>query len=175
MPQGFPMLGRGRSARAKPGAKPGGGQASRRRWFISRLGACLAAAGLAVMGAAGCGPGRPEVPIHGEITFSGAPVEHGTISIEPADGKGKATGGEIKGGRYDLTGGAGPLPGRKIVRITAIRKTGRTIEGDSLTPKGVMLDETEQFIPDIYNTRSTLTCEVGKDLPAQIDFRLQSR
>ena len=146
-----------------------------RQWLTSRLAACLAAAGLGVMGFAGCGPGRLEVPIHGEVTFNGVPVEQGTISIEPADGKGKATGGEIKGGRYRLAAAAGPLPGTKIVRITAIRKTGRKTEGDSLTPKGVMLDELEQFIPEIYNTRSTLTCEVGKDLPAQIDFHLESR
>lgn len=152
-----------------------GGRRSASEKNTSRLVACVAAAGLGVMGFAGCGPGRLEVPIHGEVTFSGAAVEQGAISIEPADGKGKATGGEIKGGRYDLAGAAGPLPGTKIVRITGIRKTGRKIEGDSLTHKGVMLDELEQFIPEIYNARSTLTCEVGKDLPAQIDFHLNSR
>lgn len=152
-----------------------------RQWLTSRLAACLAAAGLGAMGFAGCGPGRLEVPIHGEVTFSGVPVEQGTISIEPADGKGKATGGEIKGGRYRLAAAAGPLPGTKIVRITAMRKTGRKIEGARLAPEGALidelngLDELEQFIPEIYNSRSTLTCEVGKDLPAQIDFHLESR
>lgn len=152
-----------------------GGRRSASKKITSRLAACLATAGLGVMGFAGCGPARLEIPIHGEVTFSGAAVEQGTISIEPADGMGKATGGEIKGGRYDLAGAAGPLPGTKIVRITGIRKTGRKIQGDSLTPKGVMLDELEQFIPEIYNARSTLTCEVGKDLPAQIDFHLKPR
>lgn len=175
MTQDLPRVAGGRSAWAKSVEKPGAGRASRRPWFISGLRVCLASAGLAVMGFAGCGPGRLEIPIHGEITFRGSPVEQGMVSIEPADGKGKATGGEIKGGRYDLTGAAGPLPGKKIVRITGIRKTGRKIEGDSLTPKGVLLDELEHFIPEIYNTRSTLTCEVGKDLPAQIDFHLESR
>ena len=44
----------------------------------------------------GCGNGR--FPIQGEVTFDGKAVEDGTISFEPADGKGSTTGGKIAAG-----------------------------------------------------------------------------
>jgi hypothetical protein len=139
--------------------------------FIARLHACLSATIVIAMLCPGCGSGR--VPIQGEVTFDGKPVEAGTISLEPADGNGPATGGEIVAGKYQLTGVAAPLPGRKVVRISAVRKTGRKIR-DGLSASGAMLDEIECYLPDIYNARSTLSCEVADNGSKQIDFHLKS-
>jgi hypothetical protein len=119
----------------------------------------------------GCSDGR--LPIHGEVTFNGKPVDEGTISFEPADGNGPATGGQIVAGKYQLTGVAAPLPGKKIVRISAVRKTGRKVRGDSFSPAGATVDEVKRYIPDIYNARSTLSCEVADHGPKQIDFHLK--
>lgn len=129
---------------------------------------------LALVLLAGCGSDHP--PIGGAVTFDGQPVMEGAISMEPADGHGPSTGGKIVGGRYDLIGDAAPLPGRKVVRITASRKTGRKTQTISLaSSQPVMVDEIEHYIPDIYNRRTTLVCEVSKDGARQIDFSLRSK
>jgi hypothetical protein len=118
----------------------------------------------------GCGDGR--IPIQGEITFHGQPVEAGTISLEPADGKGPTTGGPIVAGKYELTGAAAPLPGKKIVRVIGIRKTGRKVR-DAFSATGAMLEETQPYIPDLYNTRSTLSCDVVGRETNRFDFQLK--
>ena len=121
---------------------------------------------------AGCGSGR--FPVAGEVTFDGKPVEQGTISFEPADGKGPTTGGKILGGKYEFKGKAAPLPGKKAVRIFAARKTGRQVEVKRSKPK-LMVDEIERYIPDSYNTKTTLSCEVADRGTNQIDFHLKSK
>jgi len=121
---------------------------------------------------AGCGSGR--FPVTGEVTFDGKPVEEGTISFEPADGKGPTTGGKIVGGKYEFKGNAAPLPGKKTVRIFAARKTGRQVAVKYTTPKQ-MVDEIERYIPDIYNTKTTLSCEVADRGVNQINFHLKPK
>lgn len=122
---------------------------------------------------AGCGDGR--VAVEGEVTFDGQPVEKGTIAFEPADGAGPMAGGEIQDGRYVLSGDAAVIPGEKIVRITAVRKTGRRLEAGPPEPPGTMVDELERYIPPEYNTQSTLTCEITADGRNQHDFAMESR
>ena len=121
---------------------------------------------------AGCGSGR--FPVAGEVTFDGKPVEEGTISFEPTDGKGPTTGGKIVGGKYEFKGKAAPLPGKKNVRIFAARKTGRQVEVKLSKPK-MMVDEIDRFIPDKYNTKTTLSCEIADRGANQIDFHLKSK
>jgi hypothetical protein len=116
----------------------------------------------------GCHHGQ--CPVSGEVTFGGKPVEDGTISFEPADGQGSTTGGKIMAGKYEITGDAAPWPGKKIVRIFGVQKTGRRVAGFG----GVMADEVVPYIPDIYNARSTLTCELVAGGSSQIDFNLKS-
>ena len=120
----------------------------------------------------GCGSGRS--PVAGEITFDGKPVQEGTIVFEPTDRQGPATGGKIVDGKYALTGKAAPLPGKKTVRISAVQKTGRKMESRFATPKN-MIDEVELYIPKIYNTNSTLTCEVSPDGSKTINFDLKTQ
>jgi hypothetical protein len=138
----------------------------RHRWVAG----ILAAVVLAVL--AGCGSGR--LPVHGDVTFDGKPVDLGTISFEPADGQGRATGGKIMDGKYELIGNTASQPGKKIVRIYASRKTGRKVPVGLWAP-GQMVDEVESYIPEIYNTQSTLTCEVTNSGSNQIDFNLKSK
>ena len=130
---------------------------------------CLVA--IVVTMSEGCSSGR--IPICGEVTLDGKPIEQGTITMEPADGKGKSAGGEIVNGKYQLVGEAAPSLGKKIVRIYAVHKTGRRVR-DGFSATGRMLEESVPCIPDIYNAQSILTCEVVAGRPNQ-DFRLKSQ
>lgn len=113
-------------------------------------------------------------PIQGEVTFNDKAVEDGTISLEPFDRQGPTTGGKITAGMYQLTGNAAPLPGKKTVRIFAARKTGRKVQAQ-FAASGTMIDDIEPYIPTVYNTSSTLTCEVSRDASSRIDFSLKSK
>jgi hypothetical protein len=128
------------------------------------------ATGILLAACTGCSNGR--YPISGEVTFDSTPVQSGVITMEPADGNGPVVGGKIVGGRYNLTGNAAPFPGKKLVRISASRKTGRRIPVGPPAPPGVMTDEVDRYIPKIYNTQSQLTCDVSADGSRQIDFIL---
>lgn len=120
----------------------------------------------------GCSDGR--CPVTGSVTFNAVPVQEGLISLEPADGNGPTVGGKIIAGEYALTGQAAPLPGKKLVRVIAARKTGRRVPAGPPTPPGTMIDEVYRYIPAAYNARSTLTCEISRDGTRQIDFNLKT-
>jgi len=120
----------------------------------------------------GCGSGR--VAVEGNVSFDDRPVEQGTIVFEPADGKGPSTGGQIVEGEYRLVGDGGAMPGKKIVRVTAVRKTGRKIPAGSPEPPDKMVDELDRYIPAAYNTGSTLTCEIEPGQTNRRDFELKS-
>lgn len=111
--------------------------------------------------------------VEGTVSYDGKPVEEGTISFAPADGQGPTAGGPIQNGKYHLAGESGVAPGKKIVRITAVRKTGRQVEAGPPQPPGTMVDEVEFYIPDIYNTKSTLTCEITPGAVNQHHFELK--
>jgi hypothetical protein len=120
-----------------------------------------------VLTGVGCGGGK--IALKGEVTFDGQPVPEGSISFEPADGKGPVTGGVITAGAYRLEGEAGTTPGEKVVRITAVRKTGRKVpigEGTGLT------DEIVPYIPSRYNSQSQLRVQVVPGKVNTHDFRL---
>jgi hypothetical protein len=120
----------------------------------------------------GCG-GDKRCPVNGEVTFQGQPVPEGSISFEPADGKGPTTGGPILNGQYRLDGDAAPLPGKKVVRISGGRKTGRKVHAGEPFPKDVMMDEFVRLVPDTYGPRSNLTCEITLESTNKTDFHLK--
>lgn len=85
---------------------------------------CVVVAAIACLVCSGCTTDR-RVPVQGQVTVSGQPVDSGTISFEPIDGRGPTEGGSIERGQYRI---ARVTPGRKIVRIVAVRKTGRCVK-----------------------------------------------
>jgi len=125
---------------------------------------------LACSFAAGCGGGP--LTVKGNVSYDGKPVEDGSITFEPADGKGPALGGKIEGGHYEVSGPA--LPGKKTVRIIAARKTGRQIDAGPPAPKGTKTDEIDRYIPAIYNDKSTLTVDVVSGKVNEHDFPLKA-
>jgi hypothetical protein len=90
--------------------------------------------------ALGCGG---STTVNGEVQIDGTPVENGTITFEPADGKGPVVGGPITHGHYEVTG----LPGKKNVLITSSRSTGKKVPAGPPAPAGTMVDEVVVFPP----------------------------
>lgn len=114
----------------------------------------------------GCAPGGSGEVVEGKVTFAGQPLESGHIDFLPVDGKGAASGGEIKHGQYQLKIAAGP----KRVNITADKVTGQQ-KAYPNDPNSPVFDIKEQYIPGRYNTNSELKRDVvsGKN---SFDFEL---
>ena len=123
----------------------------------------------------GCDSGL--VHVEGTVTLNDQPVDNGVIVFEPADGAGPTDGGKLEQGKYRLTGEAGVMPGKKkIVRITATRKTGRKHDASMRgAAQRAWVDELEQYIPAVYNDDSTLTCEVVAGKVNEHNFELKSQ
>lgn len=113
------------------------------------------------------GCGKTGIPVEGRITWGDRPVEQGSISFAPADGKGPSFGTPIKEGKYSIARSAGMTAGKKSVEIIAIVKTGRQVEAGPPTPPGTKVDE-------LQNVSSRETCEVAAGSGNQCDFRLKT-
>lgn len=84
---------------------------------------------LLVAALAGCGDGRPtRVPISGQVTIDGAPLQFGSVLFVPASGR--SAGGSLdKDGRYFLScfeKGDGAMVGDYRVAITGSEQLGET-------------------------------------------------
>jgi hypothetical protein len=123
--------------------------------------AMLLALGLLLTGCGGSA-GPTKYKVIGKVTFAGEDVQDGRITFR---GEGEKIGNysaPIVEGRY----AAECEPGAYKVEITASRMTGKfvtTIEGKS--------EVGEMYIPEKYNSQTTLTKEVAKG-GGEIDFDL---
>jgi len=136
-----------------------------RIWFFS--------VGLSLFVAAGCGKsndGRSSVT--GEVTFDGAPLESGVVTLIPTEGTNSpSAGAEIVKGRYTIPDSGGPHAGKFRVEITASRKTGEKRNEGGMVGT---IEVTEQFIPEKYNKASELKLEVKSGTNTQ-NFALTSK
>lgn len=117
-----------------------------------------------LVGIGGCGGVEelPTYPVTGKVSFSGMPVEEGEIVLEDATGL-PPDAGKITNGEFSFRAKAG----KKIVRIRASREVeGEENAGIPGTP--VRRD----YIPEKYNTKSTLAEEVKADAPNEFSFEL---
>lgn len=122
---------------------------------LALLLALLAAAG-------GCGPSGPATyPVSGTVTFNGEPLPDGYITFFPDDPSVGPEGSEIKNGEFSFRA----REGAKTVKIEASRFVGPLNPVMGLTPK-------EQYIPEKYNTSSTLTVEVTPDGDNTFNYEL---
>jgi hypothetical protein len=132
--------------------------------------------GLALLSTAlGCGKGTSNHgDVSGEVTLDGQPLAIGAIIFTPIEGaKGTVTGGDIKNGRYELTGPAGPAIGWNRVQIRGMKKTGKMVQ-KPYSPKGEMTEEMVSIVPLQYNSDSKLKFEIkpGKNTA---NFPIQSK
>ena len=91
----------------------------------------IAAAGLVLLGLAGCGEESSEntARVKGRVTLDGDPIAEGTINFLPEEpGQAAPASSQIAEGQYDAR--SVPL-GKVRVQIIATKETGRMIRGSS--------------------------------------------
>jgi hypothetical protein len=121
--------------------------------------------------ASGCGGKTFEV--EGTVEIDGKPVDSGSISFDPADGKGPSFGGVITDGKYKFVSPPRVEAGKRIVRITGMQKTGKQIPSGPPTAPGPMVDEIRPF-PKRYNENSELSETIESGKANRFDFKLKS-
>lgn len=117
----------------------------------------------------GCGSGLRRLPISGEVTFKGEPLEHGSIQFLTTEGPpGPAAGALIDGGRYQIPAVHGLEPGTYRVLISC------AVEVKKLPPGWKGSPPTEELIPPAYSSfkESKVTIEVTSSGPNQFDFHI---
>jgi len=116
----------------------------------------------------GCQSSKPATEkISGLVNFEEKPLASGRIEFMPKSGEGTSAGTNIKEGQYELQ----LQPGSYDVRITAMRVIGK----QKVHPEDPQSQETEiseQYIPDKYNRKTTLT--MGVPSSGSQDFNLDA-
>ena len=116
----------------------------------------LSAYGVAIiLCIAGCRRSDGLLQITGAVTYDGQPLQNGTISFLPSDGRGPTAAAIIAEGNYSVK----VAPGPKHVRIESYKVVGRRhyVPNDPTSP---MVDIQKQILPECYNTKTNLTREI---------------
>ena len=116
----------------------------------------------------GCNKDKTGYPlISGDITLDGVSVDEGVITFYDK-ATGEPTGAAIVKGKYSVR----LMPGEKKVEITANRVIGSKPR-DPKNPTGETIEEFEQYIPQEYNRKTSLTYLVPDKNDVK-DFELTS-
>ncbi len=111
------------------------------------------------------GCGKPEFEtVTGTVTFDDQPVPEGDIIFQPADPKYGPDAGKIIDGKFTLQ----VRPGNRKVIIRATR-----LVPGKVGPMGE--DAHEDYIPEQYNEKTTLTADVNSGAKNEFTFALKSK
>jgi len=128
------------------------------------------AVGVAVL--SGCGDkydGR--VGVTGSVTLEGAPLDTGTITFEPFDGRGSASGADITNGQYSIERKSGLKPGKYRVMITSGDGKTPASEEEAGGPGGANIVSVDRIPPE-YNERTQQEVEIKADGANKFDFAI---
>jgi hypothetical protein len=126
-----------------------------------------------IVTAVGCGPRNNRLPISGQVTLNGTPLDKGAIRFSSVGGeKHYATGGLIKDGEYKIPQEKGVPPGTYHVEINSPDTKAppvvvRAAPGEPLGPPSA-----PDRIPTEYNTESKKTVDVTSDKKNEFDFNI---
>ncbi|MDQ3333262.1 MAG: hypothetical protein M3552_21880 [Planctomycetota bacterium] len=129
----------------------------------------MVALAISTAGLLGCGRGDdgPALyPVTGKVTFDNQPIAEGRVVFRKLDGDQKAFSSEIRDGVYELT----VEPGKMSVEVLASRPVPGKFDHSNGTPEPVG----EMYIPEKYNSKTTLQAEVTVDGDNEIPFALTS-
>ena len=129
---------------------------------------------LIAMAAVGCGGGGPpsgRLPISGEVTLDGQPLDQGAIQFEPTDKTSKLNaGGVIANGKYNIGSEQGLPPGKYKVLITSVPKDTRTAE-EAMNNPG---EPPAERVAAKYNSESAEVVEVVGGKKNEFSFKTES-
>lgn len=132
---------------------------------VTRIGGCaLLALFIATIGCSDQDNGQ----VTGMVRIDGAPVEKGTITFIPADGKGQTAGGEIKAGKYSVRVGVGKM---KVSISMPVEDKRKKLYPTADSPEMWMYRE---GLPARYNEQTELELDV-KSGTNQKDWDLQGK
>lgn len=126
---------------------------------------------------AGCGRSGPlkyePAAVSGKVSYKNEPLEKGLIRFIPdtevigGQVAGKPVFANIQAGEYNIPVERGAAVGKNRIEIVSYHKTGKTVQMED-----TVVDEEVQFLPERFNTKSTLSADVqpGEN---QLDFSLQ--
>ena len=119
----------------------------------------------AATSAIGCSQGPVTYEFSGAVSYLDQPISDGQILFVDPTGAEPTARAPIRDGRYSVR----TTSGTKLVRITAVEETGKTIEG----AMGATYPETIDLIPAQYNSASELRITLASDKLQGNDFHLQ--
>lgn len=136
---------------------------------------------LSVIGCGGGGePGLKRAAVEGTITLDGHKLAVGVVKFIPATtGKnvGPAVLATVKDGAFQLPRSDGPVVGKHRVEIESTGHYGFEIDDETAYAKAFQEKKGQPLppnpVPQIYNTKSTLTAEVKADRENKFEFPLQ--
>jgi hypothetical protein len=103
---------------------------------------------------AGCSNNRM-AQVTGTVSLDGQPIDKGSISFIPADGKGATAGSEIKDGKYNVSKVS---PGTMLVQIRYAKVSGTKKLYDA--PGSKTRDTYTEVLPKKYNDDTELRFDV---------------
>lgn len=122
-----------------------------------------------IIGCGGDDAGPPTVSVSGMITLDGTPVPEGEVIFRSADGGGgRADAAQIKDGEFAMES----TLGKKKVEIRAMRPVAGVETTQLETGEGG--GAVEQYIPEQYNDKSTLSADVSESGETEFKFELTS-
>lgn len=124
---------------------------------------------VSMCGCSGQGDKVTRVEVFGAVTWNGEPLKEGVLRIVPIRGsEGQASGADIRNGRYLVTNKGGVIPGMYQVEVYANRVV------DGAVPLDGQTVAYEQFLPEKYNDKSTLSLAVsGEQKKLEYNLTLQ--
>ncbi|MEX1042586.1 MAG: hypothetical protein WDZ51_18275 [Pirellulaceae bacterium] len=119
--------------------------------------------------------GLSRVDVSGVVHVNGEPLPQGHISFKPQPGTpGPSVGAEVVQGSFQIPQDRGPSQGVQRVEIRATRPTGRKLpEGSGSETPDRLVEETEQYVPEKYNRKSTLTADLNAAKIEGLEFQLE--
>jgi hypothetical protein len=135
----------------------------------------IAAVAAALVVCTGCGSGSDRLPISGEVTLDGTPLDSGAIRFTSMGGeKVLATGAVVQNGEFAIPADKGLPPGTYHLEITSPDESAQPVMVRGPQGERGMPTQPDRIPPE-YNFESNKTVEVKADEHNHFKFDIVSR